>query len=115
MRLVAIILCVLSAMACSALAGDRIDVCATYMNSGKSYHVQAISTTGSELNSATHTFDYQSWSKYVVIFWAENQATVIEMGYGYYGIPGIYGSDGTDQENRPWSISSYSPYKCGGY
>jgi hypothetical protein len=109
----AFLLCALLVQLPLAHAGERIDVCAEYVNSGKSYHVHAISTNGNELNRATRTFDYNGFSKYVVIFWAENQATVIEMGCCFFGTPSAFGTDGRDQEDREWRISSYSAIRCG--
>ncbi len=92
------------------VASERVDVCAQYTNSGQNYHVTAISTYGSELNGATHSFNYNSLSRYIVIFWAQNQASVIDMGPIFS--PSYIGSPGTDQEGRPWSISAYSPVMC---
>jgi hypothetical protein len=94
------------------VAGERVDICAQYTATGKSYHVSGISTTGSELNQATHSNDYNSLAHFIVIFWAPDQASVIEMGGIFYG-PSPYGSTGTDQEGRSWQISSYSPSVCG--
>lgn len=101
-------LAILVASLCATLArgAERVQVCATE-GQGKSYKVQATLTTGQELNSATHSFDYNGFSKYVVIFWQDNQASVIEMDY-----PGLssYGVDGKDQQGRHWSVSSNTAY-----
>jgi hypothetical protein len=45
---------------------------------GKTYHVTATTTTGSELNQATHSHNYNSLSRYVVIFWAQDKASVFD-------------------------------------
>jgi hypothetical protein len=95
----------------AALASERVDICAEYTDTGQSYHVMAISTTGSELNQATRSFNYNSLGRYIVIFWAPNQASVIEMGGVFVG-PTHFQSYGTDQEGRSWAISVYSPVSC---
>jgi hypothetical protein len=51
---------------------------AKYVDTGKTYHVTAITTTGSELNRATHSLNYNSLGRYVVIFWAQDKASVID-------------------------------------
>jgi len=94
-----------------AVASERVDVCAQYTNTGKMYHVTAISTNGTELNQETHTFIYNTLSHYIVIFWAQNQASVIEMGAPFY-LTSYIGSTGFDQEGRPWQILAYSPVTC---
>src|SRR6516162_3036353 len=88
-------------IATHALASERVDVCAKYVNTGKTYHVQAINTDGGELNSATSSFNYESWSHYIVIFWAQDQATVIKMDCCYTE-PTSWGWTGSDQEARQW-------------
>src|SRR6516164_1559992 len=45
---------------------------------GKTHHVTAVTTSGSKLNQATHSHNYNSLSRYVVIFWAQDQASVID-------------------------------------
>ena len=99
-----------SGLVTQTVAGERVDICAQYTATGKSYHVSAISTTGSELNEATRSDNYNSLAHFIVIFWAPDQASVIEIdGSG----PSPYGSAGIDQEGRSWQISSYSPWVCG--
>lgn len=45
----------------------------------KLYDVEVIFMTGYELNTATNTFNYNAYAVYGVIFWAQNQATVIKL------------------------------------
>jgi hypothetical protein len=45
---------------------------------GKTHHVTAITMTGSKLNQATHSHNYNSSSRYVVFLWAQDQASVID-------------------------------------
>jgi hypothetical protein len=88
-------------------ANERVDICAKYVNTGQTYHVHAIDTTGVELNTATGTFNYNVLDHYIVIFWAQHQATIIDMEGLFFG-PTPLASTGTDQENREWEITSYS-------
>jgi hypothetical protein len=53
-------------------------VAAIASDTRKTHHVTAITTTGSELNQATHSHNYNSLSRYVVIFWAQDKASVID-------------------------------------
>jgi hypothetical protein len=96
-----------------AVASERVEICAQYTATQHSYHVNAISVRGSELNSETHSFNYNSLSYYIVIFWAQDQASVIEMNSPFFGQPTPFGADGSDQQGRAWQISSYAPYVCG--
>ena len=86
-----------------AFAYEVLDVCATYSNSGKNYKVEGNIYKGSELNQKTNSFNYTSYSTYVVIFWANDKATIIELDY-YYGSLGSYGLDGKDRDGRTWKI-----------
>lgn len=99
-------------LAVAAMASEQVDICAVYTNSGSSYHVTATVISGSELNAATNSFTYDLIGHYIVIFWAQGQATVIEMN-SITGIPGPMQESGTDQEGRSWEISSYSSIFCG--
>jgi hypothetical protein len=55
-----------------------VPVAAIAIDAGKTHHVTAITTTGSELNQATHSHNYNFLSRYVVIFWAQDRASVID-------------------------------------
>jgi hypothetical protein len=55
-----------------------LPVAAIASDTGETYHVTAITTTGSELNQATHSRSYNSLSRYVVIFLAHDKASVID-------------------------------------
>jgi hypothetical protein len=92
-----------------AAATEQMDICAVYTDTGRSYHVTANVMYGSELNGATNSLNYNMASRYVVIFWAQGQASVIDMGSIF--MPGI-SNPGWDQEGRAWSISMYSPASC---
>jgi hypothetical protein len=98
-------LLVLLLLASSAHAGDRATVCAKYATNyswSAGYKVEATIVRGSELNQSTHTFNYSAFSTYVVIFWAQDQASVIEMSSPYLG---PFEQDGTDQEGKKWRVA----------
>lgn len=94
--------CVLAAA--SAQAAERAVVCAKEGN-GQSYRIEATVITGQELNSATRSINYTPYSKYVVIFWQQNQASVIELDLPYLG---VFDADGKDQQGRRWKVSTNS-------
>lgn len=90
----------------SAGAAEREQVCAKYAaNYGwsKGYDVQATIYSGDELNARTGTFKYRGFSTYVVIFWQEGQASIIQMDHSFLGFAD---SPGQDQEGRRWAIST---------
>ena len=89
-----------------SLAADRATVCAKYQTQNgwsDPYQVQATIEDGSELNAATSSLNYQAFSKYVVIFWAQNQASVIKLDNAF----GLYAAyqEGIDQEGRHWQVA----------
>jgi hypothetical protein len=45
----------------------------------KKYTVDITFMSGTELNEATNSFKYSSFSVYAIIFWGEGQATVIKV------------------------------------
>ncbi|WP_202623158.1 hypothetical protein [Burkholderia glumae] len=87
-----------------ACATERQQVCAKYQTSdgwSGSYKVNAVLASGSELNSATRSINYDPIEKYAVIFWGEHQASVIKLDYPWLSID----TEGTDQGGRMWNIS----------
>jgi hypothetical protein len=99
---------VLGAAVCatSARSYEVREVCAKYLGTGKAYHVEANILDGSELNDRVGGYRFSSFSKYVVIFWADDQASVIELDYSFG--PSPVGTEGTDQEGYRWSVSDSS-------
>ena len=93
------------------VASDRVNICAQFSATGQTYHVIAISTNGSELNETTDSLKYNLLSSYIVISWAEDHTTVIEMDGPFSG-PTYVQTRGTDQEGHLWEISAYSPVAC---
>ena len=96
------------AICCNGQAAERKTVCATYKPTNRSYKVEATLLMGSELNQKTNSFDYVSFSKYVVIFWKENQTSIIELDFSFG--PGPFGTDGKDQQGREWEISTSTTF-----
>ena len=92
-----------------AHSATRVDACAKYLNTNKAYKVEVTLISGSELNSKTYTFDYDAFSTYAVIFWSNDQASVIELDF-FLGSLNPFGTKGYDQEGRPWEISSNTTF-----
>lgn len=91
-----------------ALAEERVQICAKYSVDygwSEGYSVEGTIYKGSELNSATSTYNYSAYSTYVAIFWSNTQATIIKMNSPYVT---AIGSEGEDQEGRTWRIAKTS-------
>lgn len=81
------------------------------------HKMQVTFVKGSELNTATRTFNYNAFSAYVVIFFAQDQAAVIELDSPVFGcgneftancIPRFGNPKGKDQSGRTWEICTGS-------
>ena len=78
----------------------------------KYYYVDVNVMTGFELNQATQTYNYNSYSTYAVVFWGQGQATVIKISSyvacGYEVSPSCiaYSSylEGLDQDGDKWYL-----------
>jgi hypothetical protein len=79
----------------------------------KKYTVDVTFISGSELNTATNSYKYSSYSVYAIIFWGAGQATVIKVSnYLSCGtevdkscIANTYGDiKGKDQDEDEWKI-----------
>lgn len=91
-----------------ACAAERAIICAKYeveYGWSNGYKVEATILKGFELNQATRSLNYTSYSTYVVIFWNKYQASVIEMGFPYVG---PISQEGDDQQGRKWQIAKTS-------
>lgn len=73
----------------------------------KNYRVEVRTIKGSELNRRTNTFNYNSYSSYAVIFWSNNQASIIELSF-YTGSYGPMPTSGKDQRGMSWRLSKSS-------
>ena len=89
----------------NAYAVEILDVCATYLNSGKRYKVEGHLLNGSELNQRTNSYKYESWSTYLVIFWSNDQATIIKLDFHIGSGLSPFGEKGKDQRGYPWQVS----------
>jgi hypothetical protein len=63
----------------NAYASNNAYICGVYQDTRHAYHFKAISITGMELNSATNSMNYNYISHYIVIFWAPDEGSAIEM------------------------------------
>ena len=89
--------------------GEEVnEVCAKYKNTNKEYKVQAHILSGTELNQKTKGYSYNSYSKYAVIFWGKDEASIIELDYP--GTINSFGTDGKDQKGYKWEISKSSAF-----
>lgn len=86
-------------------SAETVQVCATYVSTGKSYKVSASVIKGSELNTRTRTLDYEVFSTYAIITWSEGQASVIKLNTITGGISAL-GTVGQDQKGRQWRLST---------
>ena len=83
-------------------------VCAKYIGTGKSYKVEAQIMKGSELNRRVGGYNFTSYNKYVIIFWGEENASIIELDYSYG--PSAMGTEGKDQNGYRWEISTSTSF-----
>jgi len=86
-------------------ASEKVKVCARYSTSdgwSKGYSVQATVLKGSELNQNTGTFNYISYATYVVIFWDNDEASVIQMDLTMLTVMPMQGKD---QQGRKWEVA----------
>lgn len=93
----------LSLCAGSALASEREQVCVREDGGFQTYIMQATVLSGSELNAATSSFNYQPFSQYVVVFWAPGQASVLRLSFP---ILTFVAQNAVDQYGRQWMVSA---------
>lgn len=91
----------------SAIAADREAVCVKYeMEHGwsKGYAVEGVVISGVDLNAKVGSISrFKSYSTYVVIFWDQGQATILELSAFSMGVP-IFESQVRDQDGRLWKV-----------
>ena len=86
----------------------QVDVCAKYMTQSgwsDSYSVEATVVSGSVLNDKTGSLNYDALSTYAVIFWSDDQATVLKLR-SLAGEITSFGTKATDQRGRTWHVST---------
>lgn len=88
----------------AAQAVEKQQLCVK-QGGGKSYKVEASIYEGGELNDAMKTSRFTSFAKYVVIFWQQDQVSIIELSFRNIS---SLGTEGTDQQGRTWDISTSS-------
>ncbi|MBT7826143.1 MAG: hypothetical protein HN600_06070 [Bacteroidetes bacterium] len=81
------------------------------------YTVNVIFMSGMELNKATRTYNYESYSTYATIFWGKDEASVIKLS-SYTGCGSevtkscidnkVMNLEGEDQDGRDWEICTKS-------
>jgi len=86
----------------------------------RKYDVECTYMTGFELNTATSTFNYQGFSTYAVVFWSQNQASVIRLTNTFFC--GMETSDGcvtsfstvrgVDKPGRTWKVCLQDQIFC---
>jgi hypothetical protein len=84
----------------------------------KPYLMQVTFITGKELNDATKSYDYDSFSQYTVAFFGKGKAAVIKLKSSLLGVGDTFdgshfssmfsfsGVTGTDQSKREWKIEA---------
>lgn len=91
-----------------ATAAEREEVCVKYEESfgwSKGYTVEGIVISGADLNAKVGSIArFKPFNTYVVIFWQENQATILELPGFSMGYVPILESQVQDQEGRQWKI-----------
>ena len=92
-----------------SFAAKQQRACAKYLNTNRAYLVDVTIISGNELNRKTGSYSYGPLDTYAVIFWADGQASVIELDY-FFGSLNIFGNRGYDQQGRPWNISTNTTF-----
>ena len=113
----AILLLIMTITFAFSAEAKYIQTCAArYMTQdgwSKKYTVDVTFISGTELNEATQSYKYSSYSVYAVIFWGEGKATVIKLtSYFSCGtevdkscITNVIGDiKGRDQDGDEWKI-----------
>ena len=88
--------------ASDAEAQQKMQMCLRYENTGQKYLVNGSLWYGSDLTRATGTV-YLQTHLYAVVFWDQNQASVIQLDYNVR--PNTYGHGGTDQQGHRWNVA----------
>lgn len=90
----------------------------TETNWSDSYLVDVTFATGFELNQATNSFDYDTFTLYAAVFWTNHEASIIKLtDFNMCGVdanesclPDYFGPhSGTDQMGRRWEIRAPPP------
>ena len=105
MRRLLLTVILISLAAVPSYAAEKVKVCARYsLSSGwsKGYSVQATVMKGTELIKATGSYDYLSFATYVLIFWDNDEVSIIQLDFpALSAVP----MQGTDQQGRKWEVA----------
>jgi len=88
-------------------SGEDAKVCVKYQTQygwSKGYSVQGTIIKGSDLNRATGTYKYKYASTYVVVFWDQDEASILEL-QNFIGTLTSVQVNAKDQQNRYWKVA----------
>lgn len=92
----------------SAHASESQEVCIKYRKDfgwSNGYKVTGNVVKGADLNRAVGSYTrFRSYSTYVVVFWAEGEASIFELPPGSMGNVPSFARDVEDQYGRKWQI-----------
>ena len=92
----------------TAIAAEREEVCVKYEREhgwSKGYAVLGTVISGSDMNSKVGSLSrFKSFSTYVVVFWDDDQATILELPALSMGSLPIFESQVRDQQGRLWKL-----------
>ena len=98
----------LLALSTSVLSAEKQEACVKYKkeyNWSKGYSVIATVISGSDLNSAVGSFTrFQSFATYAVVFWDDDQASILMLPPHSLGSLPMIESEVEDQYGRKWKI-----------
>ena len=86
-----------------SIAQEAMQLCLRYNATGQKYLVNAALWRGGDLNRSVGISRYNSQAIYAVVFWAQDQATIIQLSYNVR--PSTTGIGGTDQTGASWHVS----------
>ncbi|WP_147336848.1 hypothetical protein [Pseudomonas abyssi] len=90
-------------------ASSQEPVCLKYKKEygwSPSYSVEAKIMSGSDLSSATGNYTrFRAFSTYAVVFWSNDQATILELPSSALGSVPAFSTSVRDQEGREWKIN----------
>lgn len=105
-----VLIITLSLFATYANAYEVKKICAKYRTNyswSQPYQVKAQIYSGQELNQATGNplGNYDMFSHYAVIWWSQNQASLIQINDIYVAGGMLFNGNGIDQQGRQWELS----------
>lgn len=93
----------------AAYAETQESVCLKYKKEygwSPSYSVEAKIMSGADLSSVTGKYmRFRAFSTYAVVFWDNDQATILELPTSSLGSVPSFSTSVKDQEGREWKIS----------